>query len=244
MGKHDSTKTRVQPAFDAIGCSAENWNRFFRLFPCGARVPTIQEGGVIEIRYGSKSGKGHGEAVLPSSKDRLLWCVKNLKTTKLPGSLAKSDETNKKRAGLKDGRQEIIDEACRLLHKYKGRKRDWFVLEGSTHPDIYIETKNFIAVGEAKRKEPHLTTFTTWFKDRDQLIRHVDALIDQEKTVFSFLITEKEYGELGNYEKLDYFEKSLPHRDIKAQKRAKESYLGRISWDDLTEAFPKIHFSD
>jgi hypothetical protein len=102
MGKHDSTKTRVQPAFDAIGCSAENWNRFFRLFPCGARVPTIQEGG----------------------------------------------------------------------------------------------------------------------------------------------ITEKEYDELGNYEKLDYFEKSLPHRDIKAQKRAKESYLGRISWDDLTEAFPKIHFSD
>lgn len=246
MGKHDSTKTRVQPAFDALGCSAEKWNKFFRLFPYGARVPIIQEGDIVEIRYGSKSGKGRGEKILHPPKSRLSWCVKHLKDEGLSGLQSKSKEVYEKRELLKKGCQKTIGEALRLLGEEK--KSGWFVLEGPTHPDIYIETKNFIAVGESKRNEPHLTTSTTWFKDRDQLIRHVDALLDQDdipqKKVFSFLITEEEYKELDYYEDLAYFKKSLPHRNLNAQKRAKESYLGRISWTDLSEAFPEIQFSD
>ena len=110
-------------------------------------------------------------------------------------------------------------------------------------PDIYIETRTTIIVGEAKRTEDKLTTETTWLKNRDQLIRHIDAVIDSGKEVYSFFLVEnKDLYNFENYSDIEYFKKSLPHRDEKTVKKISDTYCGVTTWNDVKELFPEICF--
>ncbi len=263
MGQFNSTKYRVEPVFNEIGNSPEQLNKFFRLFSRKAvlrnsfRVPSISPNERVVVRYGSKKSgvESSGEKVLPAPSCRLEWCVENFKPEPEGRGrpVSESAEPAGKRADLRRGDRAAIEEAERLLHA--GKRSGWFVLEGPTHPDIYIETESFVAVGEAKWTEPKLTASTKWFRDRDQLIRHVDALLDPDtmlelgnvgtRKVYSFFITGKDYG-FGRYGKRETFAASLPHRKEDAVETAFRSFLGRISWDDLREvdAFPTIKWND
>lgn len=94
-------------------------------------------------------------------------------------------------------------------------------------------------VGEVKRTEPSLTTSTEWLNPRDQLIRHVDSIIDNTKQVFFFYVFAedkiKDY-ELTCYEDILYYKKNLPHRkDINEIQKFKDSYCGFTTWERISE---------
>lgn len=126
------------------------------------------------------------------------------------------------------------------LKKNKLPQKAWYIFEGYTHPDIYIETEDSIYVGEAKRTEDKLTDETKWLACRDQLIRHIDAVIDETKKVYSFLIIDDEkvkYYHLSQYDDERFYAENLPHRSQDIIKKAKESYLGYTTWSKINELF-------
>lgn len=57
--------------------------------------------------------------------------------------------------------------------------RAWYVFEGFTNPDIFIEGDDYIIVCEGKWTEPHITTKTTNLaadnEYRNQMVRHIQG---------------------------------------------------------------------
>lgn len=249
MGIKDSTLTRVKPLFDFIGRDVEKLNKFLHLF--GDRTPEIKQGLVKEIRYGKR------EKTIPPSKSLLKWMLQNLKElkpVKIQDVTKEKSETQLKREMLFADDKNTINEALNLISTInllpdKGTKA-WYIFEGYTHPDIYIETDDSIFIGESKRTENDITTKTTWLNPRDQIIRHIDSLLEQPKKIYSFYLLDKDEYQKGVYpekmklyQNFDYFKSNLRHRNESDIKRAMESFIGYIFWDDIADCF-NIDFPD
>ena len=79
---------------------------------------------------------------------------------------------------------------------------------------------------------------------------HVDSLLDQPKKIYSFYLLDKKQYQKGVYpkrmklyESFDYFKLNLRHREELGIKRAMESFIGYIFWEDIADGF-KIDFPD
>ena len=238
-GKKDSTITRVLPLMDAISKSREKLNLFFSLFP---KIKPIESNNQnIDVWYGSN------EKGLCPKQGLLEWCIYNLDKLTIPKNFGtKTKSTQEKRRQLFSGSETLRHEALKLIRQNPKKTSQWYIFEGYSKPDIYIETDTSIYIGEAKRTEPSLTTSTEWLNPRDQLIRHVDSIIDNLKNVyFFFIIAEDKISkyDLSQYEDIHYYEKNLPHRkDIKEIQKFKDSYCGFTTWEKISElleiAFP------
>lgn len=246
MGERNSSLTRVKPLFDFIGSDIDKLNQFLELFPDTNK--RINQNSLIEIRYGDNEKK------IKPPKSILIWMLENLDTlnkVKNYGVKNINSETYKKRSELFSGNRLLINEAINTIKsKTKIPERDWYIFEGNTFPDIFIETSDSIFVGEAKRTENDITSKTIWLNKRDQLVRHIDSLLDQPKKIYSFYVLEKEEYLKGTYKKRmelyskkDYFKENLKHRDDSSIERALNSFIGFVFWEDIADYF-KISFPD
>lgn len=234
MGNLNSTKTRVVPLMDTIKNSKNLINELFDLFQGVQKISDDDE--ILEICYGDK------EKELCPKQELLEWCVNNPDKLLRPENFgSKNAETQQNRKELLSGLQAKKNEALELIRKNPAATSKWYIFEGYSQPDIYIETKNCIYIAEAKRTEPNLTTSTTWLKNRDQLIRHVDNVIDSPKKVFYFFIIDESKEntyDLSPYGKnFEYYAASLPHRDEFSVKKIMSSYCGYTTWQKIQKSF-------
>lgn len=239
MRKFDSSKTRVKPLFDHIGTDNKKLNDLFSLF--SPKTPKFEKNSILEICFGENEKK------IPASKSMLLWLLENLTLLNKVDNYGTTDtksETYKKRKSLFSGDLNTMAEALNAVNNMtKSVERKWYIFEGKTSPDVYIETEDSIFIGEAKRTERNITTKTLWLNNRDQLIRHIDSLLDQKKNIYSFYLLEgksfKNYYEksIKLYSDKSYFESNLKHRNLKEVDRASESFIGYIFWEDLASRF-------
>lgn len=239
MGKRNSTLTRVKPLFDLINSDTNKLNCVLELFDKNLR---IEQNSLIEIRYGKNEKK------IPPPKTLLIWMHNHLEElNKLynNGINSVNSKTYLKRVQLFNGDTQIKEEAINQINtNLQLPKSAWYIFEGYTCPDIYIETTDCIFIGEAKRTEKDITTKTKWLNQRDQLIRHIDSLLDQDKKIYSFyILEEKEYkkgiykNSMELYSNEDYFKQNLRHRDNKSIERAFESFIGFVFWEDIATSF-------
>ena len=238
MGKYDSTKTRVVPLFDFINSNHDELNKLFSVF---GMDKSFEKNSIIKICYGKN------EAKIPASKSMLIWMLENLdKLSNVTnyGTNNQNSDTFKKRELLFSGDSKTFDEAIDSVKNMpKGTERKWYIFEGKTSPDIYIETNDSIFIGEAKRTERDITTKTMWLKNRDQLIRHIDSKLDQSKKIYSFYILEKKDFEkyyeksMKHYYIKEYFKSNLEHRSDEFVDRALKSFIGIAFWEDLAELY-------
>ncbi len=249
MGKYDSSKTRVKPVFD---CIFENQNRNASILKRLLSLPQRKAlkfdlnnfvvGELIEKHW------GENEIKLNAPKGLLLWLVKNLKMP--PTGMPKASlATQQKRLGLIRNEDSIIQEALKLILENPSITKKWFVLEGTTQPDVYLETENCIIVIEGKRTERKPTTSTQWMHVRHQMIRHIDAVWDLKaaKRIFGFFVVEAEninslvlkkwleYSELTTNDEI--LKKSLPHRSQQQREQIAESFLGVTTWQAICNEF-------
>lgn len=246
MGIKDSSLTRVKPLFDFIDSDVVKLNQFFGFFK--SNIFQVEKNSIIEIRY------GYNEKKIPPSRSLLIWMLQNLKELNKVNNFDVDNvdsETYQKRKALFAGDKKIVDDAIRIIKtESKLPDKAWYIFEGKTHPDIFIETIDSIFIGEAKRTEKDITTTTKWLNKRDQLIRHVDSVLDQSKQVYSFYILDKSEYLNGRYKermklysKKEYYKENLRHRDDSAIEKAMNSFIGFIFWEDIAEYF-KIKFPD
>ena len=163
--------------------------------------------------------EGHPrEKALPPAPEFLEWCRKN------PDKLVNPELARKK---LDDDRK--------------------YIFEGKTHPDVYVETSTLRIVIEAKWTEPRITSHTTWRKEgeRDQLIRHMDALFpfrEQDGKPFYGLYLIDDCGKISKiglqhlFRSEWYVTASLPHRTKDEVSRlVKESFCGVFTWQEIKQ---------
>lgn len=231
MGNKNSSITRVIPVFDYINRDREKLNKFFSLFDNDVTISSD----IREYKY------GYNEAVIAPCRELLIWCVNNvnqLKKSEFEKLSSQSDDTARKRYALYRGDENIKNKALAELREPNLPQRAWYIFEGYTHPDVYVETDDAIFIGEAKRTEPKLTDSTKWLPVRDQLIRHVDSVIESEKKVYSFLLRDdSSVYPLDDYKDISFFQRSLPHRDDTIVKKVMDSYIGCTTWNAVNNLF-------
>lgn len=250
MGEKDSSKTRVVPLMRFLGEDVNRINDFLSMFSFKNKSVRISDR-ILKVCYGNKSDGEPGEMAVPPVKPLLIWYAEH------PEEMDRSENRQDKYGhpsaatirnreeffnGNPEKKKEAVDN-LKNMDRYPSRL-PWYIFEGKTYPDIYIETESFIFIGEAKRTEPHLTGTVKWYKKRDQLIRHVDSIIDSDKTVHSFFILEhKDYENLEKHgSDTGYYEESLPHRKAYPDqiRKVMDTYIGCITWDELGMKFPEL----
>ena len=120
----------------------------------------------------------------------LAWLVRNLAPPRDASDLG-DDAVVRKRRQLIDRDTATNSKALELLRSTPA-ERAWYVLEGRTYPDAFIETPDALVVVEGKRTEAGPTRDTTWMAGRHQIWRHMDAAweIRGRRLVYGLLIVE------------------------------------------------------
>lgn len=127
----------------------------------------------------------------------------------------------------------------------------WYIFEGFTSPDIFIEGEDYIIICEGKWTESHITVETTNLisgdhEYRNQMVRHIQGALNYSgKKVYAFYIVDKECGYLGELTK-EAFEEQLSKETIKLSDTEKEKILsafyGYTTWQDIYDVIPQINF--
>lgn len=129
------------------------------------------------------------------------------------------------------------------------KKEDWHIFEGTTQPDVFIQTPHVIIVVEGKRTESETTKHIKWMPGRHQMWRHIDCAweIKGKKEVFGFLIVEGDGAiedvpafwmeETIRTMSIEALTSSLPHREPQEQERIHRCFLGVTTWQKVCKEF-------
>jgi hypothetical protein len=193
---------------------------------------------------------GKNEKPLPPPRSLLRWLIQNCFSRDI-SDLKKDEITKEKRQALLRKDPEVINEALRLLEEPELPERAWYILEGYSQPDVYLETSNTIVVIEGKRTETIPTTTIKWMRVRHQMLRHIDCSweIKGSKKVYGFFIVEGDGGADAYDVPIRWIEASnetisekvlggsLPHRNREEISEMAKCFLGVTTWQAVCKEF-------
>lgn len=246
MGKRDSTKTRVEPVFNALLDKPDWIERLLSLTQFGNQFETT-----LSTKLEGKPYFSPTEKKLAPPLSLLKWLIKNWRGDYERGHLAKS--TKDRRARLASGDCEIVATALsELSKKITPPEKGWFILEGPTYPDVYVSTEDCVIVIEGKRTERGPTTSTTYMAVRHQILRHIDCayeleLCGRKRPVFGFFIVEADKNSNNvpahwvsackDTLSEEVVRQSLPHRTDTQKSAISEGFLGATTWQTVCKEF-------
>lgn len=250
MGRFDSSKTRVVPVFDHLlqsDSSGTSW--LTTLLHLGSRVNSaVIPNHPGELVADHPAYWGRNERPLQPPQKLLEWLVQHVSEEAVARSGDKG-ETLGKREALAHRDPAILKAALARLRAGE-RGRQWFVLEGESFPDAFVETDTLVLVVEGKRTERSTTTKTKWMGKRSQLIRHMDAAwqIAVGRAVLGLLLVEGEsqapmsvpgHWSLASDEQLKpgLLFPSLPHRTKEERQAIADGVLGVATWQRVCNEF-------
>lgn len=146
--------------------------------------------------------------------------------------------------------EQAMDEARHAINHFLGNKargiaddkwmKQWWVLEGKTHVDCFIETTRMRIYVEGKRTES-LSRTTSWYAKRNQLLRNLEcASVHSGATPFvQVLITESMVPPLAS----KIIDDSLPHLSLDQRRELLSHYAGSSTWAALCSAVG-LEFTD
>lgn len=249
MGKSNSSTTRVAPVFEHLlnsdRCGA-SWLECLLRLGTRADVAAIpKDFGVLVPHHPSWWGPKSECRLTPPLK-LLKWLVCNISCESVSKSGDKC-EILRKRQKLACGDPEVLSEALRRLEagETKSGRGRWWVLEGPSSPDAFLETNTLVLVVEGKRTEKSITTKTKWMGKRNQLIRHMDAAweVAEGRAVLGLLLVEGKVNDPMSVPKkwlqadTDLLVPSLPHRSGEVRQKIENGILGVATWQRVCYEF-------
>ena len=243
MGKYNSSKYRVVPFVEVIKSDEDSFMRFLEM----VGLPPLKfPNNYHAFWYGDR------EKQLKPPKQHLAALIDYFATKKC----FKKTNYGKKRNALfgidpSADREKARVEAQRLLEETYGNDplpKAWYIFEGCTNPDIYIEGDDYVIICEGKWTESHITTKTTHLTDenefRSQMIRHIQGALNQtNKTVYAFYIIDAGCGYCSDLT-LDALKTQLELETIPPanKKEILEAFRGFTTWQKLENVIPALDF--
>jgi len=173
--------------------------------------------------------------------------VEHLEKPASPGAMGNGTTAIRRRRLIRKDAATIAAALESLRGPY--RNRGWFVFEGASYPDVYLETDSVIVVIEGKRTEPKPTISTKWMRTRHQMLRHIDAAWENrgERLVLGLLIVEggSEEGTVPDpwreyalaISEASTIADSLPHRTPAERNEIAQAFLGATTWQRVCASF-------
>jgi len=138
-------------------------------------------------------------------------------------------------------RQQVIQQATAAIDaairagdvESCGWLSEWWVLEGRTHVDCYIETTRLRLFIEGKRTEK-LSSNTCWYSKRNQLLRNLECASVQSSghDFAELLITETPFSGLRS----ETVAAGLPHLTGEESSELLSHFAGSATWRTLCAA--------
>jgi hypothetical protein len=268
MRTFDSSLTRVKPVFDELylrDSGGQSWLETLLGLPerfDGTSAPKVGAPGLLTARNWSEVPAEHGmpggERRLKPPRSLLKWLVQHpdLLTDQLdelyrravPAEGEAGPAWVKRKLFLEGRDQDLEAEALEALSGSAPLPRGaWFVFEGPTSVDCYLETDRVVVTIEGKRTERRPTTTTEWLATRHQMLRNLDSALEiaAGRRVLAFFIVEgdaqgrvpdawREWTDATISEHA--LDESLPHRSGDQRALLADGYLGATSWQLICDA--------
>ena len=253
MGKYNSSEHRVVPFMDYIKDNLGELNILLSLLEqpgCDFRITSTPK--KENIFYGKN------EKCLKPFKKHLLEMISHVSNHY---SYYKSIK-NKDRAQLFSADPNIRKvkqaEAIKCLNdqyeNLSANSRNWFVFEGFTQPDIFIEGDDYILLGEGKWTEKHITESTFHLNEnnggyRNQMVRHIEGALNYcesnnlNKCIIAFYIVDDDctYKEsLSKDSFIKQLSKETISKDDELKQKIIDSFAGFTTWQKVEAAFPNM----
>lgn len=247
MGKYNSSVYRVRPLMEEVRKDHQNFLRLLSLVDIGP-LSTPER-----YRYDGADG---GEMQLKPAKTHLLALIDYLAAKVHTHRAVTGADRNALFFGDKAKRALAAQKAKAELNAHYGEltpaSRPWYLFEGFTNPDIFIEGKDYVIVCEGKWTEPHLTTTTTYLSGdgayRSQMVRHIQGALNYSgKKVYAFYIVDAECGYTEELSKANFcaqLEQETIPLDAEQKKSIIASYHGYTTWQDIKEKLPGVLFRE
>lgn len=250
MGIYDSSRTRVAPVFGRLQCldpSGRLWLQGLLELANSRKLPR-PEAGSSRLRVAKWWPR---EAKLAAPPGLLRWLLENVEEPRSAAAWGRRPEVMANRRRVVDRDATTLAGALQSLQERRPSTRAWYVLEGPSQPDVFLDTADCIIVIEGKRSEPDLATSTAWMPVRHQMLRHLDAAWEhrQGRRVYGAFIVEKE-EEVASVEPSSAWHQaveatiseevlkgSLPHRSPEERSQIASALLGVTTWQVVCDEF-------
>lgn len=245
MGRYNSSIYRVRPLMEYL---ENDYDAFLSVLSL-VGIDLLSK--PTTYRY---DGVSCTEKQLKPTKRHLLALI-SLMATKQHGKVSiKGQNRSKLFLGEPDVRQAACEKAkAELEAKYDTltvQDRPWYIFEGFTNPDIFIEGDDYVIVCEGKWTEPHITATTTYLcsagEYRNQMIRHIQGALNySNKKVYAFYIVDAKCGYTEALNK-ESFNRQLELETIQPDDIEKgkisNAFYGYTTWQAIHEKLPQIVF--
>jgi hypothetical protein len=249
MGIYDSARTRIAPVFGRLQCldpSGRLWLQGLLELGNTRKLPRPQAG-KASLRVAKWWPR---QARLAAPPGLLRWLLENAEKPRNAAAWGRHPEVKENRRRVVDRDAVTVAEALKRLEERRRFGRAWYVLEGPTQPDVYLDTDEVVVVIEGKRSEPGPTTSTAWMPVRHQMLRQLDSAweVRQGRRIYGLFIVEgnegsgteapavwREVADVTISE--DVLRGSLPHRTPEERAEIAGALLGVTTWQAVCEEF-------
>jgi hypothetical protein len=250
MGIFDSSRTRVAPVFGRLQCldpSGRLWLQALLELANTRKLPS-PEAGSSRLRLAKWWPR---EAKLAAPPGLLRWLLENAEEPSDAAAWGRRPEVMANRRRVVDRDADTLAGALRSLQDRRPPTRAWYVLEGPSQPDVYLDSAETVIVVEGKRTETAPTTSTAWMRVRHQMLRHLDAAWEHRdgRRIYGLYIVEAENGTNSVEPPSTWHEAvestisdevlrgSLPHRSPEERSQIASALLGVTTWQAVCDEF-------
>jgi hypothetical protein len=250
MGIFDSSRTRVAPVFGRLQCldpSGGLWLQGLLDLANTRQVPR-PEAGASRLRLAKWWPR---EARLAAPPGLLRWLLENAEEPRDAAAWGRRPEVMANRRRVVDRDADTLAGALRSLQERRPSPRAWYVLEGPSQPDVYLDSADAVVVVEGKRTETTPTISTAWMRVRHQMLRHLDAAWEhlEGRRIYGLYIVEAQ-SETSSTEPPSAWHEavestisdevlraSLPHRTPDERSQIAGALLGVTTWQAVCDEF-------
>jgi hypothetical protein len=250
VGIHDSSRTRIAPVFGRLQCldpSGRLWLQGLLELANTRKLPR-PDAGASRLRVAKWWPR---EAKLAAPPGLLRWLLENAEEPRDPAAWGRAPEVMANRRRVVDRDADTLAGALQSLQERRLSPRAWYVLEGPSQPDVYLDSAAAVIVVEGKRTETAPTTSTAWMRVRHQMLRHLDAAWEyrQGRRIYGLYIVEAESGTSSTEPPSTWHEAvestisdevlraSLPHRTSDERSQIASALLGVTTWQAVCDEF-------
>ena len=247
MGKYNSSVYRARPLMEII---KKDYDSFLKLLSL-MNIPALGQPHTYQY-----DGENCSEKQLKPSKRHLSSLIAYMAAKQHTADVKNEQGTALFFPAPKNpnGRAEACMEALAALENVYDSlapsDRHWFLFEGFTHPDIFIEGEDYVIVCEGKWTESNVTTKTTHLsadgESRNQMVRHIQGALNySDKKVYGFYIVDESCNYKNELTE-DCFKKQLETETVRIPDSEKEkildSFYGYTTWQEIEKQIKDVSF--